>query len=97
MSFKRRKFDSHPIRHDEPFKTTLLTPVVTSSGSTLMSVVDVPVSEMGASLPNVQDYSLEKLLNANVPLTPTSVEVNGFVSSDDADTFAEKFLDSSRN
>lgn len=97
MSFNRRKFDSHSIRHDEPFKTTVLTPVVISSGSIIMSVVDVPVSEMGASLPNVQDYTLEKLLNANVPLTPTSVEVNGFVSSDDADSLAEKFLDSSRN
>ena len=97
MSFKRRKFASHPIRHDELFKTTVLTPVVTSSGSTLMSVVDVPVSEMGASIPNVQDYTLEKLLNANVPLNPVSVEVNGFVPSDAADSFAEKFLDSSRN
>lgn len=97
MSFKRRKFESYPIRNDEPFKTTVLTPLVTSSGSTLMSVVDVPVSEMGASIPNVQDYTLVKLLNANVPLTPTSVEVNGFVSSDDADSFAEKFLDSLRN
>lgn len=97
MSFKRRKFESHPIRHDEPFKTTMLTPVVTSSGSTLMSVVDVPVSEMGASIPNVQDYTLEKLLNANIPLNPVSVQVDGFVSSDDADSFAEKFLDSSRN
>lgn len=97
MSFKRRIFESHPIRHDEPFKTTMLTPVVTSSGSTLMSLVDVPVSEMGASIPNVQDYSLDKLINANVPLTPVSVEVNGFVPSDTADSFAEKFLDSSRN
>lgn len=97
MSFKRRIFDSHPIRTDEPFKTTVLTPVVTSTGSTLMSVVDVPVSEMGASIPNVQDYSLEKLINANVPLNPVSVEVNGFVPSDTADSFAEKFLDSSRN
>lgn len=97
MSFKRRKFVSHPIRHDEPFKTTMLTPVVTSSGSTLMSLVDVPVSEMGASIPNVQDYSLDKLINANVPLNPVSVEVNGFVPSDTADSFAEKILDSSRN
>lgn len=97
MSFKRRKFDSYLIRHDESFKTTVLTPVVTSSGSTLMSVVDVPVSEMGASIPNVQDYTLDKLINANVPLNPVSVEVNGFVSSDDADSLAEKFLDSSRN
>ena len=97
MSFKRRKFDSHPIRHDEPFKTTLLTPVVTSSGSTLMSVIDVPVSEMGASIPNVQDYTLEKLINANVPLAPVSAEISGFVSSDDADSFAEKLLGSSRN
>ena len=97
MSFKRRKFDSHPIRHDEPFKTTILTPVVTSSDSTLMSVVDVPVSDMGASIPNTQDYTLEKLINANVPLNPVSVEVNGFVSSDDADSLADKFLDSSRN
>lgn len=97
MSFKRRSFDSHPIRTDEPFKTTVLTPVVTSTGSTLMSVFDVPVSEMGASIPNVQDYSLEKLINANVPLNPVSVEVNGFVPSDTADSFAEKFLDSSRN
>lgn len=97
MSFKRRKFDLHPIRHDEPFKTTVLTPVVTSKDSTLMSVVDVPVSEMGASIPNVQDYTFEKLLNANVPLNPVSVEVNGFVPSDTADSFAEKFLDSSRN
>lgn len=97
MSFKRRIFDSHPIRTDEPFKTTVLTPVVTSTGSTLMSVVDVPVSKMGASIPNVQDYTLEKLINANVPLNPVSVEVNGFVPSDTADSFAEKFLDSSRN
>lgn len=97
MSFKRRKFDSHPIRYDESFKTTVLSPVVSSSGSTILSPVDVPVSEMGASIPNVQDYSLEKLLNANIPLNPVSVQVNGFVPSDTADSFAEKFLDSSRN
>lgn len=97
MSFKRRKFDSHPIRVDEPFRTPVLTPVVTSTDSTLLSLVDVPVSEMGDSIPNVQDYSLEKLINANVPLNPVSVEVNGFVSSDDADSLAKKFLDSSRN
>lgn len=97
MSFKRRKFDSHPIRIDEPFKTTVLTPVESSSGSTVFSVVDVPVSEIGSSIPNVQDYTLEKLINANVPLNPVSVQVNGFVPSDDADNFVEKFVDSQTN
>ncbi len=97
MSFKRRIFDSHPLRVDEPFRTTVLKPTAINNGSTVMSLVDVSVDEIGRSIPCVEDYSLEKLINANVPLNPVSVEVNGFVSSDDADSFAEKFLDSSRN
>ena len=97
MSFKRRYFAPHPISSVEPFKTTVLKPTVISNGSTLMSLVDVSVDELGRSIPNVEDYSLEKLINANVPLNPVSVEVNGFVSSDDADSFVGKFLDSSRN
>lgn len=97
MSFNRRKFDSHLIRYDESFKTTTLSSVVTSNGSTIMSVVEVPVSEMGSSIPCVEDYTLDKLINANIPLNPVSASVTGFVPSDTADSFAEKFLDSSRN
>lgn len=97
MSFKRRYFAPHTIRVDEPFKSTVLKPIISDCGSTIMSLVDVSAAEMGRSIPNVADYSLEKLINANVPLNPVSVEVNGFVSSDDADSFTEKFLDSSRN
>lgn len=97
MSFKRRYFAPHPISAVEPFKTTVLKPIVITNGSTVMSLVDVSVDELGRTIPNVEDYSLEKLINANVPLNPVSVEVNGFVSSDDAASFTEKFLDSSRN
>lgn len=97
MSFKRRYFSPHTICFDEPFKTTVLKPTISDCGSTIMSLVDVSAAEMGRSIPNVEDYSLKKLLNANVPLNPVSVEVNGFVSSDNADSFADKFLDSSRN
>lgn len=97
MSFKRRYFAPHPLRHDEDFKTPVLKPIISDSGSTIVSLVDVSVDEIGRSIPSVEDYSLDKLINANVPLNPVSVEVNGFVSSDDADSFAEKFLDSSRN
>lgn len=97
MSFKRRYFAPHTIRVDEPFKTTVLKPTISDCGSTVMSLVDVSVAELGCLIPNVEDYTLEKLINANVPLNPVSVEVNGFVSSDDADSFANKFLDSSCN
>lgn len=94
MSFNRRYFAPHTIRVDEPFKTTVLKPTISDCGSIIMSLVDVSAVEMGRSIPNVADYSLDKLINANVPLNPVSVEVNGFISSDDADSFANKFLDS---
>lgn len=96
MSFKRRYFAPHAIRVDEPFNTPVLKPIISNSGSTIMSLVDVSAAEIGRSIPCVEDYSLEKLINANVPLNPVSVDVTGFVSSDDVDSFTEKFLDSSR-
>lgn len=97
MSFKRRYFAPHPLRHDEEFKTPIIKPIISDSGSTIVSLVDASVDEIGRSIPSVEDYTLEKLINANIPLNPASVQVNGFVSSDDADSFAERFLDSSRN
>lgn len=97
MSFKRRYFAPHPLRSDEDFRTPVLKPTVSDAGSTIVSLVEVSADEIARSIPCVEDYSLEKLINAKVPLNPVSVEVNGFVSSDDADCFAEKFLDSSRN
>lgn len=97
MSFKRRYFAPHPLRSDEDFRTPVLKPTVSDSGSIIVSLANVSVDEIGRSIPCVEDYTLEKLINANIPLNPVSVEVNGFVSSDDADSFAEKFLDSSRN
>lgn len=97
MSFNRRYFAPHAIRVDEPFNTTVLKPTISDCGSTIMSLVDVSVDEIARSIPNVEDYTLEKLVNANIPLNPVSVNVNGFASSDELDSLANKFLDSSRN
>lgn len=97
MSFKRRYFAPHPLRCDDDFRTPVLKPTVSDAGSTIVSLVEVSADEIGRSIPCVEDYSLDKLINANVPLKPVSVQVNGFVSSDDADSFAENLINSSRN
>ena len=96
MSFKRRYFSPSVVRSDEPFTTPTLTPVKTDSGSSILSVINVSVEDSSRNIPNVEDYSLEKLINANIPLHPVSASISGFVSSDELENFSSK-LQSSDN
>lgn len=90
MAFRHRKFQKTPLTNCVPFETLVCRPVSQSDGSVIYSTVALDDASLNGSLPSPSDYTLEKLLNANVPLqrvdisldnTPTDENISNFVNN----------------
>lgn len=86
MSFRNRKFSVPKVDFSDKFKTTCLRTDTTSSDGISQSVVSLESSSY-ASLPNVEDYTLEKLLNANVPLDKVTVNLDSSTDEENISHF----------
>lgn len=90
MPFRHRKFKTPVEVSDERFITRQRQQISESSDCVQFTVVSVSDEQISRAIPSPSDYTLEKLLNANVPLSqvhlslddsPTESNINTFVSN----------------
>lgn len=74
MAFRNCKFDIPLPSMDYPVSEPVLKAIQSDNGSLIYSVViNDPCKN---SVPLMEDYSLQQLLNANVPLQPVSLSLD---------------------
>lgn len=92
MAFRHRYFPRHKVADKTPFRTTIVKPVVDSNGVQTFSTVVVDDFALNGNLPNPSDYTLEKLMNANVPLQRVDVSLDNSLTEENITNFVNNNL-----
>lgn len=88
MNFRHHKFK--PVYTE--VSTPVLDTVLEQSENDTYKVVSVPNSSLARLLPSREDYTLEKLLNANIPLNDVSVSLDDVPSDANIENFVNNNL-----
>lgn len=67
-------------------------PILEHDGNGFLSLVNRSVNEVNRGMPEPSDYTLEKLLNSNVPLHPVGVTLDNDPSESNIEEFVNNKL-----
>lgn len=88
MNFRHHKFK--PVYTET--STPVLDTVLEQSENDTYKVVSVPNSSLSRLLPSREDYTLEKLINANIPLNDVSLSLDDVPSDANIENFVNNNL-----
>lgn len=67
-------------------------PILVTDGKGFLNLVNRSVNEVNKAMPEPADYTLEKLLNSNVPLQPVGVTLDNNPSQSNIEEFVNNKL-----
>ena len=72
-------------------------PILVPDGNGYLSLVNRSVNEVNRGMPEPADYTLEKLLNSNVPLHPVGVTLDNDPTEANIESFVNNKLTTDNN
>lgn len=87
MAFRHHYFHPTPVDRSVKFETLVSKPVSVSGSVPLYSTVAVDDSELNRSIPSPSEYTLENLLNANIPLQRVNVSLDNLPTTENIENF----------
>lgn len=87
MAFRHHYFHSTPVDRSVKFQTLVSKPVSVSGSVPLYSTVALDDSVLNCSIPSPLEYTLENLLNANIPLQRVNVSLDNLPTTENIENF----------
>lgn len=92
MAFRHSFSRPVPVDRSQSFKTTILKPLTVEGNSSTFGTVDVDDITLNGSLPSPDDYTLDKLLAANIPLHRVDLSLDDVPSQENIENFVNNNL-----
>ena len=92
MAFRHSFLRPVPVDRSVTFMTTILKPLTTEGNSSSFGTVDVDDFSLNGSLPSPADYTLDKLLAANIPLQRVNFSLDDVPSQENIENFVNNNL-----
>lgn len=92
MAFRHSFSCPVPVDRSESFKTTILKPLTTDGKSSTFGTVEVDDFTLNRYLPAPEDYTLDKLLAANIPLQRVDLSLDDVPSQENIENFVNNNL-----
>lgn len=92
MAFRHSFSRPVPVDRSESFRTAILKPLTQDGNSSSFAVVEVDDFSLNGSLPAPEDYTLDKLLAANIPLQRVDLSLDDVPSQDNIENFVNNNL-----
>lgn len=97
MAFRHSYFRPVPVDRSQDFTTIILKPLTSSGNSSTFGAVSVDDFTLNGSLPSPEDYTLDKLLAANVPLQRVDISLDDVPSEENIENFVNNNLKINEN
>lgn len=92
MAFRHSFSRPVPVDRSESFRTAILKPLTKDGNSSTFAVVEVDDFALNGSLPASADYTLDKLLAANIPLQRVNLSLDDVPSQENIENFVNNNL-----
>ncbi len=92
MAFRHSFSRPVPVDRSATFKTLIVKPLTTDGKSSTFATVEVDDFDLNGSLPSPEDYTLDKLLAANIPLQRVDISLDDVPSQDNIESFVNNNL-----
>ena len=92
MAFRHSFMRPPVVDRSEPFRTLITKPLSIDGNSSTFGTVSVDDFSLNGSLPSPEDYSLERLLAANIPLQRVDISLDDVPSQANIENFVNNNL-----